>query len=93
MYIADTYGTVQPQEIKIYFDKLRSIGYENISFHAHNNTNNALANTVNAIREGAYAVDVSYNGLGGNLSMTDLFEHLNKNMDYYKTLSYSKNCL
>lgn len=93
LYIADTYGTVQPQEIKIYFDKLRSIGYENISFHAHNNTNNALANTVNAIREGAYAVDVSYNGLGGNLSMTDLFEHLNKNMDYYKTFSYSKNCL
>ena len=93
LYIADTYSTVQPKDIKIYFNKLRNIGYENISFHAHNNTNNALNNTLNAINEGAYAVDVSYGGLGGNLDAIALFEKLNKNTDYYKALSYSKNCL
>lgn len=93
LYIADTYGTVLPQDIKMYFDKLRNIGYENISFHAHNNSNNALANTLNAISERAYAVDVSYQGLGGNLNVVELFEKLGKDIDFYKSLTYSKNCL
>ena len=93
LYIADTYGTVLPQDVKTYFEKLNNIGYENISFHAHNDSDNALANTLRAIESGAYAVDVSYQGLGGNLDAVELFEKLNKNTEYYKSLTYSKNCL
>lgn len=67
IYIADSYGTVKPQDLDIYFEKLRHSGYEKISFHAHNNSGLALENTLHAIKSGAYSIDVSQNGLGGNL--------------------------
>ena len=94
LYIADSYSTVKPNEIEIYFNKLKSIGYNKISFHAHNRHNLALQNTLKAIEQGADIVDVTLNGLGSNLNALDLFQSLqNFDKKYYEEFSYSKNCL
>ncbi len=68
LYIADTYSTVKPQDLELFFEKLHNCGYEKISFHAHNNHGLALENTLKAIELGAYSIDLSQDGLGGNLS-------------------------
>ena len=75
LYLADSYGLLKPDEIKPYFNKLRTLGYEKISFHAHNTNGNALINTLSAINSGAYSVDTTKDGLGrsgGNLSLSEL---------------------
>jgi 4-hydroxy 2-oxovalerate aldolase len=79
LYLADSYGTLYPQDIEKYFYKIKTLGYKNISFHAHNTINMALKNTQKAIELGAFSVDVTKNGLGrngGNLDMETLFKHL-----------------
>jgi len=93
LYIADSYSTVKPEDIPSFFNKLKSIGYNSISFHAHNKHNLALENTLKAIELGAYSVDVTLNGMGNNLDAIELFKSINYTQKYYKELTYSKNCL
>ena len=88
LYFADSYSTVTPDEIPSYFNKLKSIGYERISFHAHDRHSLALQNTLKAIELGAYCVDVTLNGIGKNLNAIKLFENITEyNSKYYKELS------
>lgn len=86
LYFADSYGKLSPDDIENYFNKLKMLGYKNLSFHAHNNINLALDNTLKAVELGAYSVDVAFFGgerYGGNLEAAELF----------KTLSdYPSNC-
>lgn len=87
LYIADSYSTVTPDKIPSYFNKLKSIGYEHISFHAHDKHSLALQNTLKAIELGAYSVDVTLNGMGRNLNAKDLFNNINEyNSEYYENL-------
>lgn len=75
IYLADSYGLLRPDDVKHYFNKLRTLGYEKISFHAHNTGGNALINTLEAIKSGAYSVDTTKNGIGrsgGNLPLNEL---------------------
>jgi 4-hydroxy 2-oxovalerate aldolase len=79
LYFADSYGTLYPDDIEKYFYKLKSLGYEKISFHAHNTIGLALENTKRAINLGAFSVDCTKSGLGrsgGNLNATDLINYL-----------------
>jgi 4-hydroxy 2-oxovalerate aldolase len=72
LYFADSYGSLYPDDISQYFYKLKILGYDKISFHAHNTIGMALNNTKKAIEMGAFSVDVSRDGLGrhgGNLDM------------------------
>lgn len=71
IYIADSYSCVNPNKIPIYFHRLKNIGFKKISFHSHNACGFALENTIQAINCGAYSIDVSQNGLGGNLNFED----------------------
>ena len=71
IYIADSYSTVTPKDIPVYFEKLKGIGFNKISFHAHNDKHMALDNTLKAISCGAFSVDVCQNNLGGNLNWND----------------------
>lgn len=90
LYFADSYGEMTPNEVEEIFNKLRVIGYENISFHAHNNSNRALENTLKAISCGAYSVDITHNGIGrgGNLNASDLLNNLDGyNSQYYTNLN------
>ena len=75
LYIADSYGVMQPDDIKLYFDKLKALGYKKISFHAHNNKGLAILNSVEAIKCGAYSVDTTLGGIGrcgGNADFEEL---------------------
>lgn len=94
LYFADSYGTLAPEQIEQYFTKLKSIGYNKISFHGHNNIQMALPNSLKAIELGAYSIDVTLNGLGrcgGNLNAAELFEKLNNfTPEYYNTI---KDCI
>lgn len=76
IYIADSYSTVKPDNLDIFFAKLRKIGYKNISFHAHNESGLALENTLKAMDLGAYSIDVSQNGLGGNLNFLEYLKSI-----------------
>lgn len=78
LYIADSYGTAKPENIKQYFDKLNNIGYDRISFHAHNNSGFALENTLCAIESGAYSIDGSLNGMGGNPDIEKILKIVKK---------------
>jgi len=75
LYFADSYGTITPDDVELYYNKFKSFGYDKISFHAHNKRGLALENTRKAIELGAYSVDVSQNGVGrngGNLAAAEL---------------------
>lgn len=90
LYIADSYGVITPEDVEKYFSRLKSIGYEKISFHGHNKTQMALNNTLKAIECGAYSVDVTLNGIGrsgGNLDASVLLEALKRPSEFYRTLS------
>ncbi len=70
LYFADSYGTITPEETEKYFNKLKILGYEKISFHGHNNSGFALENSIKAAQSGAYSIDVTQDGIGrcgGNL--------------------------
>lgn len=90
IYMADSYGTLTPNEVEKYYNKLKASGCEKISFHAHNNKNLALENTLKAIDLGAYSVDVTLNGIGragGNLNAAELLDNLEGfSSEYYRNL-------
>lgn len=70
LYFADSYGTITPDETEKYFNKLKILGFEKISFHGHNNSGFALQNSLKAAELGAYSIDVTQDGIGrcgGNL--------------------------
>lgn len=88
LYFADSFGALEVSDIEFYYKKLRDLGYENISFHGHNNLQLAFANTLKAIELGAYSVDASAFGMGrgaGNLPMELLLGKIGNNR-YYNEL-------
>ncbi len=79
LYIADSYGVLEPKDVKEYFDKLKMLGYKKISFHAHNNLGKAVANSLEAVKNGAYSVDGTLNGIGrcgGNSNIEELLSKI-----------------
>lgn len=84
LYFADSFGGFVPEDIVFYFNKLKSIGFEKIGFHSHNNLQLAFANSLKAIELGAYIVDASIYGMGrgaGNLPIEILIGYLAKIMN------------
>ena len=78
IYFADSKGTLQPEEISNYFYKLKTLGYNNISFHAHNASGFALKNSLKAIELGAKSIDISHisgGRNGGNLTADEYFNN------------------
>ncbi len=79
IYFADSWGTFTPDDVEYYYKKLQDLGFENISFHGHNNLQLAFANTLKAIELGAFSVDATAFGIGrgaGNLPIELLIGHL-----------------
>ena len=63
IYLADTFGNCRPKQItlfKILFEEIP------LGFHSHNNSNNAKANTIQAMDENYTVVDACITGLGKN---------------------------
>ena len=74
--LCDTNGGTLPHEVsRIVGEVLKKIPGENLGIHAHNDTGNAVANSLAAVLEGARQVQGTINGLGercGNANLMSL---------------------
>jgi 4-hydroxy 2-oxovalerate aldolase len=69
-YIADSYGSLFPHEVKALFEPFLELNGFKVGFHPHNSLQMAFANTLEAIKVGVDIVDSSIYGMGrgsGNL--------------------------
>ena len=90
LYIADSYGSITPQELTDLIKIFKSRADCKIGFHPHNNLQLGLANTLTAIEEGIDIVDGTLYGMGrgaGNLPIESLIAYLSKTIkDKYNPL-------
>ena len=84
--LCDTNGGTLPHEVeRIVGHVLEHIPGDNLGVHFHNDTDNAVANSLAAIRVGARQIQGTINGLGercGNASLTSLIPTLVLKTDF-----------
>ena len=84
--LCDTNGGTLPHEVEeIVAAVAREIPSEVIGIHAHNDTENGVANTLAAVRAGACQIHGTLNGLGercGNANLTSIIPTLLLKEDY-----------
>ena len=84
--LCDTNGGTLPHEIEAIVTAVaREIPPEVIGIHAHNDTENGVANTLAAVRAGATQIHGTLNGLGercGNANLTSIIPTLLLKEDY-----------
>lgn len=79
-YMVDSYGGVFQEDVKEIIDLVKSKTNVKLGFHAHNNLEMALANTITAMSEGCEIVDATITGMGrgaGNLRTELLLTYFN----------------
>ena len=78
--LCDTNGGTLPDEIeRIVGEVARVIPGDHLGIHAHNDTGNAVANSLAAVRAGARQIQGTLNGLGercGNANLVSLIPTL-----------------
>jgi 2-isopropylmalate synthase len=78
--LCDTNGGTLPEEVeRIVAEVAKTIPGERLGIHAHNDTENAVANSLAAVRAGARMVQGTLNGLGercGNANLVSLIPTL-----------------
>lgn len=92
--IPDTVGYAEPEEfgarIKYVFQKLGNIIKKHntiISIHCHNDLGLAVANSLEAVKNGALQVECTINGIGeraGNCSLEEIVMNIKTRKDYFK---------
>src|SRR5450631_2554067 len=84
--LCDTNGGTLPSEVEsIVAEAARVVPGERLGIHAHNDTDNAVANSLAAIRAGARQVQGTLNGLGercGNANLVSLIPTLALKPDF-----------
>lgn len=78
-YIADTYGSMFPNQIKEYIEPLLEIKQIKLGFHPHNNLQMAFANSLASLAAGTQIVDGSVYGMGrgaGNMPTEIMLSYL-----------------
>lgn len=88
IYFADTFGNLEYQKIKNLINLINKYLKTRIGFHAHNNANNALNNTLFAINNGVQWADCTVLGMGrgaGNLQSEYLLMELEKTSHKFKS--------
>ncbi len=79
VYVADSYGSMLPEDIRQVAELYRGISDKTWGVHLHNNLELAFANALTAMELGARWVDSSVTGMGrgpGNLKTELLVQHL-----------------
>ena len=80
LVLCDTNGGTLPHEVEDIVSKVsKEISGDHLGIHAHNDTGNAVANTLAAVRAGARQVQGTINGLGercGNANLMSLIPSL-----------------
>ena len=95
--LCDTNGGTLPHEVeRIVLEVCKKIPGKNIGIHAHNDTGNAVANSLAAVRAGARQVQGTINGLGercGNANLVSIIPTfaLKREFNENYELSISKN--
>jgi 4-hydroxy 2-oxovalerate aldolase len=95
-YIADTYGSMVPNELKVHFEPFLELGTVRVGFHPHNNLQLAFANTLEAVRLGVDIVDCTLYGMGrgaGNLPTEALLAYLSTQGDERYNVVPILNCI
>ncbi len=80
-YVADTYGSMFPDQLADFFGPLLEIKHIKWGFHPHNNLQMAFANSLAAMKAGAKVVDGSVFGMGrgaGNLPTEIMLAYLHR---------------
>ncbi len=98
VYLADSNGSLIPQQTAEIFKQIVKNVSCNVGFHAHNNLSLALANTIVAMENGASYIDGSICGMGkgaGNLRLDMFLGYLTKikylhNYDFRSILKSSE---
>ena len=89
--LCDTNGGTLPDEIeRIVGDVARVIPGARLGIHCHNDTENAVANSLAAVRAGARQVQGTLNGLGercGNANLTSIIPNLMLKMGFETGIS------
>lgn len=70
LYFADSMGAMQPVQTKYVIEQMRKAWSGDLGIHSHDNTCQALANTICAVESGVSWVDCTVTGMGrgaGNL--------------------------
>ena len=84
--LCDTNGGTLPHEIeRIVGEVVKVVPGSHVGIHAHNDTENAVANSLAAVRAGARHIQGTLNGLGercGNANLTSLIPTLLLKSDY-----------
>jgi len=78
-YMVDSYGGVMPDQVRRIIQLIKSKTDVALGFHGHNNLEMALANTIEALKEGCEIVDATLTGMGrgaGNLRTELLLTYL-----------------
>ncbi|MDR4508751.1 MAG: aldolase catalytic domain-containing protein [Candidatus Brocadiaceae bacterium] len=90
VFVADSYGSLFPEQIQPIFEPLLCIPGIKVGFHPHNNLQMAFANTLEAIRCGVHFVDSTVFGMGrgaGNLPTEILISYFERfNNDKYNSI-------
>ncbi len=79
VYLADSNGSLFPQDVDRYVSALMGAGVEEVGFHPHDNLGLAFINSVVALGAGALHIDSSIGGIGkggGNLRTELITAHL-----------------
>jgi 2-isopropylmalate synthase len=84
--LCDTNGGTLPEEIEaIVTDVARQVPGDHLGIHAHNDTENGVANSLAAVRAGVRQIQGTLNGLGercGNANLTSIIPTLLLKPDY-----------
>ena len=74
--LCDTNGGTLPEEIeRIVAEVVQHIPGDHVGIHAHNDTDNAVANSLAAVRAGARQIQGTLNGLGERCGNANLTSH------------------
>ena len=100
IYIVDSYGTLVTGDVKEIIKKIKSINNKIlIGFHAHNNLEMALSNSIEAIKNNIDYLDCTITGMGrgaGNLKTELILTYLNlkdkiMKINNYRNIAYVVN--
>lgn len=84
--LCDTNGGTLPHEVeRIVAEVVKHVPGAHLGIHTHNDTDNAVANTLAAVRQGCRQIQGTLNGLGercGNASMTSIIPTLLLKKDF-----------
>ena len=72
LYLADTFGSLRPDELKSYLNAVRQQTNLPLGFQGRNNLGLAMQNSLTALREGVEYFDASIMGMGQGCGVTSL---------------------